>query len=207
MVSAVFQHFPPNCHFLKLFSTYCSDLNFGLNQTCPKSGPRAKSGQCSYFHWPEACHKINNMWPVSTKYTRNFIFHHRMAVNLWPNSRGAVLRVICLCPFLKWQLEVRKGKLIARAAVSRKNGSLNIFFTEFRNNSVCLIYQETVAVFKEFNIKRHYQTKHANYDKRTGNERSEKLKQLEAGLTAQQHFFTRASESNENARQAMRWQC
>lgn len=76
------------------------------------------------------------------------------------------------------------------------------FFTELRNNCVCLICQETVAVFKEFNIKRHYQTKHANYDKLTGNERREKLKQLEAGLTAQQRFFTRASESNENATKA-----
>lgn len=79
---------------------------------------------------------------------------------------------------------------------------LEYFFTEIRNNCVCLICQETVAVFKEFNIKRHYQTKHANYDKLTGDERSEKLKQLEAVLTAQQRFFTRAQESNENATRA-----
>ena len=70
-----------------------------------------------------------------------------------------------------------------------------------RNNCVCLICQEAVAVFKEFNIKRHYQTKHANYEKLTGNERSDKLKkQLEAVLTAQQRFFTKARESNENGR-------
>ncbi|XP_061671685.1 general transcription factor II-I repeat domain-containing protein 2B-like [Syngnathoides biaculeatus] len=65
------------------------------------------------------------------------------------------------------------------------------FFTEILNNCVCLICQETVAVFKEFNIKRHYQTKHASYDKLTGNKRGEKVKQLEAVLTAQQSFFTR----------------
>nr|XP_057931891.1 general transcription factor II-I repeat domain-containing protein 2 [Doryrhamphus excisus] len=76
------------------------------------------------------------------------------------------------------------------------------FFTEIRNNCVCLICQETVAVFKEFNIKRHYQTKHASYDKLTGNERGEKVKQLEAVLTAQQSFFTRVRESNENATKA-----
>ncbi|KAF7252395.1 Serine/threonine-protein kinase 24 [Varanus komodoensis] len=61
---------------------------------------------------------------------------------------------------------------------------------------------EAVAVFKEFNIKRHYQTKHANYNKLTGNGRGEKLKELEAALTAQQCFFTRARESNENAKKA-----
>ena len=58
------------------------------------------------------------------------------------------------------------------------------YFTEIRNNCVCLICQETVAVFKEFTIKRHYQTKHANYDKITENERGEKLKQLKVVLTA-----------------------
>uniref|UniRef100_A0A8C6P2I3 SPIN-DOC-like zinc-finger domain-containing protein n=1 Tax=Nothobranchius furzeri TaxID=105023 RepID=A0A8C6P2I3_NOTFU len=79
---------------------------------------------------------------------------------------------------------------------------LDYFFTEIQNNCVCLICQETVAVFKEFNIKRHYQTKHASYDKLTGNERGEKVKQLEAVLTAQQRFFTRARDSNENATKA-----
>ena len=79
---------------------------------------------------------------------------------------------------------------------------LEYIFTEIRNNCVCLICQETVAVFKEFNIKRHYQTKHANYDKLTRDEHREKLKQLEAALTAQQRLFTRACESNENATKA-----
>ncbi|KAF7253900.1 Adenine DNA glycosylase [Varanus komodoensis] len=55
---------------------------------------------------------------------------------------------------------------------------------------------------KEFNIKRHYQTKHVNYNKLTGNKHGENLKELEAALTAQQRFFTRACESNENATKA-----
>ena len=59
-----------------------------------------------------------------------------------------------------------------------------------------------MAVFKEFNIKRHYQTKNANYNKLTQNEHCEKLKQLEAVLTAQQRFFTRGCESNEKATKA-----
>ena len=40
------------------------------------------------------------------------------------------------------------------------------------------------------------------YDKLTEKDRSKKLKQLEAGLTSQQRFFTRARESNENATKA-----
>lgn len=80
---------------------------------------------------------------------------------------------------------------------------MDYFFTEIRNNCVCLICKETVAVFKEYNVKRHYQKLHADmYDKITGKERSEKLKQLEASLISQQQYFARARESNENATKA-----
>ena len=60
-----------------------------------------------------------------------------------------------------------------------------------------------MAVREEFNVKRHYQTKHAKvFDKVTGSELVEKLKQLEAGLTSKLSFFTGALESNENATKA-----
>ena len=58
-------------------------------------------------------------------------------------------------------------------------------------------------MFKDFNVKRHYQTKHANtYDKLTGSDRAEKVKQLQAALASQQQFFTRACESKENITKA-----
>jgi len=58
-------------------------------------------------------------------------------------------------------------------------------------------------LFKDFNVKRHYQTKHANtYDKLTGSDRAEKVKQLQAALASQQRFFTRACESKENITKA-----
>ena len=80
---------------------------------------------------------------------------------------------------------------------------LQYFFTENQGNCVCLICKETVALFKDFNVKRHYQTKHANtYDKLTGSDRAEKVKQLQAALASQQRFFTRACESKENITKA-----
>ncbi len=55
-----------------------------------------------------------------------------------------------------------------RATASRTDGYCNIFSLK-QNNCVCLIRQETVAIYKEFNVKRHYQTKHVNaYDKLAG---------------------------------------
>lgn len=80
---------------------------------------------------------------------------------------------------------------------------LQYFFTENQGNCVCLICKETVALFKDFNVKRHYQTKHANtYDKLTGSDRAEKVKQLQAALASQQRFFTRACKSTENITKA-----
>jgi hypothetical protein len=37
--------------------------------------------------------------------------------------------------------------------------SINYFFIEINGKAVCLVYRVTVSVFKEFNIKRHYESK------------------------------------------------
>ncbi|XP_027140791.1 general transcription factor II-I repeat domain-containing protein 2 [Larimichthys crocea] len=97
----------------------------------------------------------------------------------------------------------KKRKVDCEGRRFKDGWKLDYFFTEVRNNCVCLICKETVAVFKEYNVKRHYQKLHAAmYDKITGKERSEKLKQLEASLISQQQYFARARESNENATKA-----
>ncbi len=62
-----------------------------------------------------------------------------------------------------------------------------MFFTGNLNNCACLICQETVAMFEELNVKRDHQTKDANaYDKLSGSDRAEKVKQLEAVLASHQ---------------------
>ena len=39
---------------------------------------------------------------------------------------------------------------------------------QHNNKPVCLICQETIAVFKDYNLKRHYDTKHKKYSELTG---------------------------------------
>lgn len=97
----------------------------------------------------------------------------------------------------------KKRKVDSEGRCFQERWELQYFFAENRGNCVCLICQETVALFKEFNVKRHYQTKHANtYDKLTGSERAEKVKQLQAALASQQQLFTWACESNESVTKA-----
>ena len=59
-------------------------------------------------------------------------------------------------------------------------------------------------MFKEFIVKKHYQTKHAKAcDKLTESELAEKVKQLRADLASQQRLSdTQAWESNESVTKA-----
>ncbi len=69
----------------------------------------------------------------------------------------------------------------------RERWNLKYFFTENLNNCVCLICQETVAMYEEFNVKRHHQTKDAKaQDKLSESDCAEKVKQLEAVSPSQQ---------------------
>lgn len=64
---------------------------------------------------------------------------------------------------------------------------------------VCLICQESVAVMKEYNVKRHYERKHHSFKCYTGAERDQKVKQLAAVLLAQQQQFFHANKAQENS--------
>lgn len=64
------------------------------------------------------------------------------------------------------------------------------FFVEFSGKATCLICKEKVAVLKEYNLKRHYWTRHGEqYEKYQGDERKKKQAlQLQRGLTYQQNI-------------------
>ncbi|KAK2856688.1 hypothetical protein Q5P01_005423 [Channa striata] len=62
------------------------------------------------------------------------------------------------------------------------------FFKEINGKCVCLICNEDVAVMKEYNVRRHYETKHQSYASYTGAERAQKFKQMAASRQAQQHY-------------------
>ena len=84
-----------------------------------------------------------------------------------------------------------------------KEWTTKYFFTEFRSTAVCLICQETVAVFKEYNISRHFATKHANYaSKQSTQERAATAERLTANLQTQQSFFQRQTAIQKSSTEA-----
>lgn len=69
---------------------------------------------------------------------------------------------------------------------------------EVKGTCVCLICNESVAVM-EYNVRRHYKTKHQTYVSYTGVEREQKVKQMTTILLAQQQYFSCARKTQENA--------
>lgn len=73
------------------------------------------------------------------------------------------------------------------------------FFKGFKGKCVCLICTETVAVMREYNVRRHYGTKRQAYASYTGAEREQKVKQMVAILQGQQQYFFHAQKVQEKA--------
>ncbi|GAA6101231.1 general transcription factor II-I repeat domain-containing protein 2-like, partial [Tachysurus ichikawai] len=82
----------------------------------------------------------------------------------------------------------KKRNVDSECRVFNKEWTTKYFFTEVRSMAVCLICKETVAVFKEYNIRRHFATKHANYTSKP-QERAATAQTLTANLADATNFF------------------
>lgn len=86
----------------------------------------------------------------------------------------------------------KKRKVDAESRTFKQIWTTNFFFTEVKGKPVCLVCGEHVAVFKEYNLKRHYETKHAaKYKNLTDAERARTSTDLLAKLEKQQGCFTK----------------
>ena len=65
-----------------------------------------------------------------------------------------------------------------------------VFFTKVGNKAVCLLFGQSVAALKEYNISRHYATKHGNYcNNLSAVERQTRATELDRKLVRQQNVF------------------
>ncbi len=99
---------------------------------------------------------------------------------------------------------------LSKRAMKRKVGDehrqfqekweMEYFFVEHRGTPTCLICTEKVPVYKEYNDRRHYSTRHAEeYTKYQGDERKNRVTNLKKCLLRQQDLFKKASKENEAA--------
>ncbi len=77
------------------------------------------------------------------------------------------------------------------------------FFTNIGQKAVCLICQESIAVFKDYNLSRHFSSKHSNYGVNLSPaEKANKALKLATNLKAQQNTFTKQCSIQESVTKA-----
>lgn len=97
----------------------------------------------------------------------------------------------------KWPNSWEREKLIQNAGYLTKS---DYFFVQCKEMAVCLICQEAVSVFKEYNLRRHYETRHRDkYASLQGQMRADKVSKLKSGLSAQQIRFVRQTQLNQSS--------
>ncbi len=94
--------------------------------------------------------------------------------------------------------KVKKRKIDTECRVFKESWGTDYFVVERNNNVLCLICSDTIAVIKEYNVKRHYQTKHATqFDKYKDQIRKDKYVSLKRFIETQQSFFAIAKKNTE----------
>ncbi|UYV67485.1 EPM2AIP1 [Cordylochernes scorpioides] len=97
----------------------------------------------------------------------------------------------------------KKRKIDSECRKFKDQWNIQYFVIESSNKALCLICNESIAFLKEYNMKRHYETKHSqNYSKYTGIVRTEKFEALKRGLKSQQSLFTKVKTEQEAATRA-----
>lgn len=101
-------------------------------------------------------------------------------------------------------MATKKRKVDSECRVFKDEWTWKYFFTPIKDKPVCLICNEAVAVFKEFNLSRHFMTKHNNatYEKMTEEERKQKSGALRKQISGQQNIFKKQNSSQKLATRA-----
>ena len=90
-----------------------------------------------------------------------------------------------------------KRKIEAENRQFNEEWTKKYFMQHFNGTALCLICRESVTVMKDYNCKRHYETKHAaTFDDVKGEARKNKIDQLVKRLSSEQKFFTKKVNEN-----------
>lgn len=111
----------------------------------------------------------------------------------WPLQESGLSSLIHFATALSPSVTMsgpKKRRVDSECRVFNEEWTAKYFFTEIQSKSVCLICQETVGVFKDYNISHHFSTKHDNYaSKQSTQERAATAQRLAANLQTQQNIF------------------
>ncbi|XP_067939638.1 EPM2A-interacting protein 1-like [Watersipora subatra] len=90
------------------------------------------------------------------------------------------------------QPEVKKRKVDLQNRQFNPDWEWKYFVADVSDNVICLICKDKISGKKEYNVRRHYNSRHNDYDRmQMPEERKTKAKTLKSSLFQQQQFFTK----------------
>jgi hypothetical protein len=95
--------------------------------------------------------------------------------------------------------KTRKRKIASEHRVFNPEWTNKYFFTFTNDKIMCLICRDVVAVPKEYNLRRHFATKHSGLVKLDDNEKKIKASILLKNLSGEQQFFKKPKTESEVA--------
>ncbi|KAF2893812.1 hypothetical protein ILUMI_12362 [Ignelater luminosus] len=95
--------------------------------------------------------------------------------------------------------EVKKRKLDLPFRKFNEEWTWKYLFQNVENKAVCLVCSDTVAVFKKYNLKRHFSTKHSEYEAVSLEELKTISEALQKEWIQQKYVFTHQRDSTEIA--------
>ncbi|GBM68465.1 General transcription factor II-I repeat domain-containing protein 2B [Araneus ventricosus] len=101
-------------------------------------------------------------------------------------------------------MATKKRKVDSECRAFNDEWTWKYFFTVVKDRPVCLICNEAVTVFKEYNISRHFTSKHknSNYEAMSEYERKQNVESLCKKLSGRQNFFKKVNTIQEAATHA-----
>ncbi|GBM30880.1 hypothetical protein AVEN_162404-1 [Araneus ventricosus] len=101
-------------------------------------------------------------------------------------------------------MATEKRKVDSECRAFNDEWTWKYFFTVVKDKPVCLICNVAVAVFKEYNISRHFASKHknSNYEAMSEYERKQNIESLCKKLSVRQNFFKKVNTIQEAATHA-----
>jgi hypothetical protein len=98
-------------------------------------------------------------------------------------------------------MSTKRRKVDAECRAFQDTWTEKYFFIQHFGNPICIICHGSVAVNKEFNIKRHYETKHPKFSKFSGQMSKDEVLKLKLSLEKQSSVFQKGNiESEKNTR-------
>ena len=94
-------------------------------------------------------------------------------------------------------MNAKRRKVDAECRIFKDTWTLDYFFIERSGKPICLICQESLAVNKVANIRRHYETNHCeSFKKFTAQSRKDEVERLKSRYEKQTSFFIKRKGKN-----------